>query len=409
MQVFVQTLTGRQVAVDADLTDLIGDVKAKAQQLDVGIALPTSLMFAGAILEDSRSCGDCGLDNDAILQLVISVQPAVGAAVAGPCPDPQHTEAGPPQQETDTEESDYEVVGVVAQSHARPQTPAEAQPQPRAQASAVVPEVEVAQGSAGAVSGAEANDAVAEVIAICIDVSGSMRTPFESDRNRLEAVKQMFYGFRDQTSGHVNGGQHRLGLVSYDSRTTVHTKPTADFDVFEQVEGCGTVQTSAFTSAAAWFASSAAGGGVEVRNFRKFPHFRNFSHFPAVFRIFLQFFSFFSLSTLRACVRLRRFGYSTTIFPQFPAFWAFGFDAARPQSPPAASSCCGPYLRTRAKRKTIPPPPRALRFLFAVQVRDVTKTFCHFQDMHSPQCPRGNASDHRTAPLTHPHPHPTHP
>ena len=44
-----------------------------------------------------------------------------------------------------------------------------------------------------------------EVVVVCVDVSGSMRSPFESERTRLEAVKQMFYGFRDQTTSYEHG------------------------------------------------------------------------------------------------------------------------------------------------------------------------------------------------------------
>lgn len=92
---------------------------------------------------------------------------------------------------------------------------------------------------------------VAEFIAICIDTSGSMQTPFEADgvaergdgtttkskgRTRLEAVKQMFYGFRDQTTNFMEKGVvHYLGLISYDSHARVHTKPTDQMAVFEAV------------------------------------------------------------------------------------------------------------------------------------------------------------------------------
>lgn len=61
---------------------------------------------------------------------------------------------------------------------------------------------------------------VKELVVLCIDVSASMSTPFDADddvrtvdRTRLEGVKQMLYGFRDQTSNHDNGAQHRLGLL----------------------------------------------------------------------------------------------------------------------------------------------------------------------------------------------------
>jgi ubiquitin-protein ligase len=55
------------------------------------------------------------------------------------------------------------------------------------------------------------------------------------DRTRLEAVKQCFYGFRDQTQGHKNGSRHLLGLLSFSDKIVIHTNPTANFDVFEDV------------------------------------------------------------------------------------------------------------------------------------------------------------------------------
>ena len=53
------------------------------------------------------------------------------------------------------------------------------------------------------------------------------------DRTRLDAVKQMFYGFRDQSTTFTN--THQLGLVSYSSQATVHTAPTTNYSVFEDV------------------------------------------------------------------------------------------------------------------------------------------------------------------------------
>jgi ubiquitin-protein ligase/Mg-chelatase subunit ChlD len=80
-----------------------------------------------------------------------------------------------------------------------------------------------------------ANDHIQEVLIVCIDVSGSMQAPFESARTRLEAVKQMFYGFRDQTTNFEDGSKHRIGLISYDHRISIHTAPTENFAVFEDV------------------------------------------------------------------------------------------------------------------------------------------------------------------------------
>ena len=93
-----------------------------------------------------------------------------------------------------------------------------------------------------------------EVVVVVVDVSGSMQTPFEVDdgrvpadaenqnartvnRTRLDAMKQVFYGFRDATTtfGGGGGARHLLGLVSFCNTVTVHTAPTDNFDVFEDV------------------------------------------------------------------------------------------------------------------------------------------------------------------------------
>lgn len=79
----------------------------------------------------------------------------------------------------------------------------------------------------------------------CVDVSGSMQTPFycagdddprTTTRTRLEAVKQMFYGFRDQVATADSGtGRFKLGLISFASGVTVHSEPSENYDVFEDV------------------------------------------------------------------------------------------------------------------------------------------------------------------------------
>lgn len=67
-----------------------------------------------------------------------------------------------------------------------------------------------------------------ECIAVCIDRSGSMGSPFSeitlnvvrgavAERTRMEAVKAMFYAFRDRVES-VGCGTHHLGLVQFDDR-----------------------------------------------------------------------------------------------------------------------------------------------------------------------------------------------
>lgn len=73
-----------------------------------------------------------------------------------------------------------------------------------------------------------------ECIVICIDRSGSMGSPFSTGRTRMEAVKQMFYAFRDRT-GSLGGNSHRIGLIQFDDKVDRLLEPTLNLDVFESV------------------------------------------------------------------------------------------------------------------------------------------------------------------------------
>ena len=165
-----------------------------------------------------------------------------------------------------------------------------------------------AAAAVAAMATADAADAddgsgVSEIVVLCVDVSGSMQTPFEvdadasiegasnprarvKDRTRLDAVKQMFYGFRDQTAAlaseataavsappgtaanpspnpKLRGRRHELGLVSYSSTATVHTAPTTNYAVFEDTiddlepAGCTAIY-EAITTACKLLAPAAA-------------------------------------------------------------------------------------------------------------------------------------------------------
>eukprot|EP00039_Didymoeca_costata_P018417 m.333348 g.333348 ORF g.333348 m.333348 type:complete len:560 (+) comp17132_c0_seq1:173-1852(+) len=81
-----------------------------------------------------------------------------------------------------------------------------------------------------------------ECIMVCVDRSGSMKTPFERDddvrtvdRTRLDSVKQFFYGFRDRTTTYTDTleGPHYVGLLSYSGDVKLHALPSPDLQVFE--------------------------------------------------------------------------------------------------------------------------------------------------------------------------------
>jgi len=88
-----------------------------------------------------------------------------------------------------------------------------------------------------------------ECIAVCIDRSGSMGTPFAevtlnvvkgttkssvAERTRMEAVKAMFYAFRDRVEN-IGQGSHHLGLVQFDNHVEQLLDMTSRLDKFETI------------------------------------------------------------------------------------------------------------------------------------------------------------------------------
>lgn len=114
------------------------------------------------------------------------------------------------------------------------------------------PEVPPAPASSDAATCAEApveESPLQEVIAICIDRSGSMGTPFAevtlnvvkgetkdsvAQRTRMEAVKAMFYAFRDRVESMGNDKYH-LGLLQFDDKVECLLDTTPCLDRFEAV------------------------------------------------------------------------------------------------------------------------------------------------------------------------------
>lgn len=92
-------------------------------------------------------------------------------------------------------------------------------------------------------------EAVQECVAICIDRSGSMGSPFNevtlnvvkgetknsiAQRTRMEAVKVMFYAFRDRVES-VGNGKHELGLIQFDDHVEQLLDITSRLDHFESI------------------------------------------------------------------------------------------------------------------------------------------------------------------------------
>lgn len=93
-------------------------------------------------------------------------------------------------------------------------------------------------------STADATTPPQEAIAICIDRSGSMGAPFTeltlnvvqgavAERTRMEAVKAMFYAFRDRTE--TLHERHLLGLLQFDNEVETMCPLTDHLDRFESI------------------------------------------------------------------------------------------------------------------------------------------------------------------------------
>jgi len=110
--------------------------------------------------------------------------------------------------------------------------------------------------------GATTSEHPSECIAICIDRSGSMGAPFAevtlnhvagavTERTRMEAVKAMFYAFRDRVESLGDGARGmKLGLLQFDHEVITMMGLTSRFDRFESIvdDLCKRGQTAIFSA-----------------------------------------------------------------------------------------------------------------------------------------------------------------